>query len=637
MRSCLMIFGFLLLVLSPSSQAQTLYEKYASLPIMENLSISPDGNKLAAIYNAADGPQVVLMDFPSVEFTPLVQLKKARDRIEYVVWSGNRYLIVALSYPEYSSGDYFRINRLYRIDLKTKEAKELTDKRFSKKDYYRYVNFRLVSALKDDPEHILVSAYDELDRGISVYRVNLADSDFDKIIVNNYKIDSWYADNHGVVRLGLQWEKDKSTDEHKLTTWYRNADGESMKALHTVIIGKSETFEVMGLSEDGNKAYVMSDRINKRESLWLYDIQNNQFEREVYSNPEYDLAGALTNNEGELSGVFYYDDYQRQHYFSDNGEQQTALIKKLLPEMESFVVASSRDKQRFVVQAESTTQIPVYFYVDLRNKKAGVWLSKYPLLNHEKLSEPKNIYFKASDGMALRGYLTMPDNVQNPPLIVFPHGGPHARDYKYFDPFVQFFAAKGYAVLQVNFRGSEGFGNPYETAGYYEWGKRMQRDVDDAMDYVLTHFPVAKDKACMVGASYGGYVALTEAFQQPTRYKCYVSIAGISDLQADIAHEKKMQLYVGNIIKEETSAELAALGDVSAINHISKITAPILLIHGTKDTQVNYHQSADFYDKARGKIDVQYIELEDTTHYLDDSAGRKATFKALDEFLSKYL
>ncbi|MGE4262651.1 hypothetical protein [Shewanella sp.] len=371
MRSSLMIFGFLLLVLSPSSQAQTLYEKYASLPIMENLSISPDGNKLAAIYNAADGPQVVLMDFPSVEFTPLVQLKKARDRIEYVVWSGNRYLIVALSYPEYSSGDYFRINRLYRIDLKTKEAKELTDKRFSKKDYYRYVNFRLVSALKDDPENILVSAYDELDRGISVYRVNLADSDFDKIIVNNYKIDSWYADNHGVVRLGLQWEKDKSTDEHKLTTWYRNADGEPMKALHTVIIGKSETFEVMGLSEDGNKAYVMSDRINKRESLWLYDIQNNQFEREVYSNPEYDLAGALTNNEGELSGVFYYDDYQRQHYFSDNGEQQTALIKKLLPEMESFVVASSRDKQRFIVQAESTTQIPVYFYVDLRNKMYG--------------------------------------------------------------------------------------------------------------------------------------------------------------------------------------------------------------------------------------------------------------------------
>ena len=637
MRSLLLSFCFLLLIISSATHGQELYEKYASLPIMENLSLSPDGNKLAAIYNTPNGPQVVLMDFPSVEFTPLVQLKKARDRIEYVVWSGNRYLIVALSYPEYSTGDYFRINRLYRIDLETKETRELTDKRFSQKSYYKYVNFNLVSALKNDPEHILVSAYDELDKGISVYKVNLADSDFDKIIVNNYEIDSWYADNHGVVRLGLQWEKDKSTDEHKFTTWYRNADGEPMKALHTVIIGKSETFDVMGLNDDGSKAYVLSDRINNRESLWLYDIPNNKFEREVYSNPQYDLRGALINNEGELAGVFYYDDYLRQHYFSDADAKQTMLAKKLLAGMESSIVTSSRDKQRFIIEAESTSKLPTYFYVDLRTKKAGAWLSKYPLLNHEALAVPQNIKFKASDGMELNGYLTIPANIEKPPLVVFPHGGPHSRDYKYFDPFVQFFAAKGYAVLQVNFRGSEGFGNAYQTAGYYEWGKRMQRDVDDAMDYVVSNFPVSKNQACMVGASYGGYVALTEAFQQPDRYKCYVSIAGISDLEADIAHEKKMKVYVGNIIKEESRDALAALGDVSAINHIDEIKAPILLIHGTKDTQVNYHQSSDFYDKARRKIDIKYIELKDTTHYLDDPVGRTATFKALDEFLSKYL
>lgn len=637
MRALTVLLGIPLLLLSTiSAGADKLAEKYAALPIMESLSLSPDGNHIAAIYNAEQGPQVVLMPFPSLEFTPLVQLKKAKDRIENIYWSGNERLIVETSYPEYYNGKFMRVQRLYSLNLKTNKVTELVNQRFKKQSYYNYQAYYLISALKNDHQYALISTYDYLDGGQSVFKVDLDDGSFEKVLVNKYEIDRWFTDAKGRVRLGVQTEALKASNEFKTTFWYRLDDQSEMKPLHSRINGKDETFSVVGITETGDKAYVMSDYQTRRQSLWLYDLQSNQFESMVYGHDIYDLSSARMNSEGELIGVNYIDDFVRIHYFDEADALLDKDIQKLLPGKQSHIVSKSADSKRMLVWGQSDTQVPIFYYVDLRSNKAGVWLAQYPTLVKDHLSPVQAIEYSATDGQKINGYLTLPQGAKNPPLIVHPHGGPTSRDSKYFDPMVQFLASKGYAVLQVNFRGSEGFGSDFEVAGYQQWGKTMQQDVYDAMDYVINNFPVSKDKACLVGASYGGYVALTAAFQQPERFDCIVSIAGISDLKELVTDSKRWGFDISTIIDPADDEAKEKLKDVSAIYHTDKIKAPILLIHGTQDTQVHYDQSADFANKGK-KLDLDYVEIKGATHYFDDKESRYILFSKVGKFLDNHL
>ncbi|KFZ36391.1 hypothetical protein HR45_16320 [Shewanella mangrovi] len=482
-----------------------------------------------------------------------------------------------------------------------------------------------------------MSTYDQRDDYYTLFKVTLENGTYEKYFTNEEKLDSLRTDIEGNIRVGVKIEKLKGSEKHEKTIWYRDSLDEPMKKIHSRILGEGETFDIVALSDDNVHAYVISDRENARQALWLYNIKTNEFEKELFSHPKYDVAGVIHDNEGKVVGVYYYDDYERQYFFNQQQDQLTTVAQNLLPKAQVYIVTSSKDQKRFMFSAQSPERVPVYYYVDLRQQKAGAWLASYPNLVKTQLAEPQKFEFAASDGMQLNGYLTLPHGVKNPPLIVFPHGGPTSRDTKYYSPFVQYFAAKGYAVMQVNFRGSEGFGNHYETSGYFEWGKRMQRDVDDATDYVLANYPVAKHKSCLVGASYGGYVALTEAFQRPDKFDCYISIAGIADLKDLVEHERRDDNFIKNIVPDEDSDTVDKLTEVSAAYHINEIKKPILLIHGTKDTQVSYHQSEEFYSKAKSRIDIEYVEIDNMTHYLDDAEGRMETFKAIDEFLDKHL
>ena len=230
----------------------------------------------------------------------------------------------------------------------------------------------------------------------------------------------------------------------------------------------------------------------------------------------------------------------------------------------------------------------------------------------------------------------------NAPLIVMPHGGPASFDRADFDWKAQFFASRGYAVLQVNFRGSSGFNNDHETAGYREWGQLMQRDVYGAIDWLIEQDVVNPRKMCMVGASYGGYVATVAAFQRPKQFDCIVSMAGVADLREFAAMQSKFdqdKSTISRLIGDPTDADDKAMMDsVSAINNLAKIRAPVLLVHGTHDTRVRVKQSRAFFNAAkRAGVDIEYLELEYGTHYFDEYENRLAVFEALDKFLGKHL
>jgi dipeptidyl aminopeptidase/acylaminoacyl peptidase len=251
--------------------------------------------------------------------------------------------------------------------------------------------------------------------------------------------------------------------------------------------------------------------------------------------------------------------------------------------------------------------------------------------------EVKRIDYAAADGLQIPAYLTFPRGKppKNLPLIVFPHGGPRARDTAQFDWWAQAMASQGYLVLQPNFRGSS-VTMSHTSAGFGEWGRKMQTDLSDGVRYLVKQGMVDPQRVCIVGASYGGYAALAGVTLDPGVYRCAVSVAGISDLKhmlqessSDSSERRFWDRYMG-----VTGPSDPVLQQISPIKHIDAINVPVLLIHGRDDTVVTFDQSRDMYDamKHAGK-DVQMVTLKKEDHWLSRSETRLEMLQASVGFL----
>jgi dipeptidyl aminopeptidase/acylaminoacyl peptidase len=636
-------FAVLLLIfLAPGAWSEELpYTYFGHLPLVDQPTVSPDGKQVASILNGEDGPTIVVSSFGSTELNAIVRLKYGSDRIEWIDWANNERLLISVSETSGPGAQRFRIARLYQVGLDGTGMKQIRRKPTRPvPDWVQRIDTdSILSMLPNDPDHILMQIWDERDNAFAVFKVNIKKNQFKKEFANTYDVNGWWSDDKGNVVFGRGYNP--NTDE--ITFWFRpNGKGE-WQSMHTRKAYEGETFAPIFVAS--NKAIVLTDYELGRQAVWQYDLQTGEYEEVLFSAEGYDVEGAIMSNDrAALLGVYYFDDFRVDHYFDAAAAQRAEFIKSSFPQFKTTIVSRSLDGKRMIVSLVSDDAPPRYIWVDLEKKVAQSWFSQYPYLDNKPMPNVKPIQFEARDGILLNGYLTMPLESEGarPPLIVFPHGGPDARDYRYFDPFVQFFANRGYAVLQVNFRGSTGFGTEFEIAGYREWGRAMQNDVYDAIDWLIEQDLVDGDRKCIVGASYGGYVSLVAAYQKPRDFRCVVSIAGISDLYR-MAMQDSMNPYRKLIISEEVgdpydSADKELLLEYSAIRHVEAIRAPLLVIHGIEDTRVRIAQTRRFYDRAKkAGVEIEYLELQDGTHFLDGYQTRLAVFEALDSFLKKHL
>jgi dipeptidyl aminopeptidase/acylaminoacyl peptidase len=299
----------------------------------------------------------------------------------------------------------------------------------------------------------------------------------------------------------------------------------------------------------------------------------------------------------------------------------------------------TRDRQKIVVLVDSPVEGPGYALVDLVAHKAE-WLgARYQKLFPEDISKVQPVRFKAADGMELGGYLTLPTGkeARNLPLIVFPHGGPASRDGPGFDWWAQGMASRGYAVLQVNFRGSDGLGVRHMEAGYGQWGRKMQTDLSDGVRDLAAKGLIDPRRVCIVGASYGGYAALAGAAIDRGVYRCAVSVAGVSDLRRMVDDEGRVvQRYWKRFMGVENLRD-PALAAISPALQAEKIEIPVLLIHGRDDTVVPLEQSQVMADamKRTGKP-VELIVQKGADHWLSRGETRLQTLTATMAFVEKH-
>ena len=328
-------------------------------------------------------------------------------------------------------------------------------------------------------------------------------------------------------------------------------------------------------------------------------------------------------------------------FFDPALSKKIAKINKAFPKLNNSLEDWSSGFSKVIARTNGNGDSGTWFEIDLDNLSANALGYEREKLLPKLVGAIKTIKYKASDGLEIEAILTLPPGrkAENLPVVVLPHGGPHARDTESFDWWAQAIASRGYAVLQPNFRGSTNKDRAFLEAGYGEWGGKMQTDLSDGLAYLAKQGVVDVKRACIMGASYGGYAALAGVTLQQDIYRCAVSVAGVSDLRRMVATDVR-ESSSDKMIKRSLKRRIGSgkeLKDVSPRRFADKVTVPVMLIHGKDDVVVPYSQSAIMADalKDAGKP-YEMVTLDGEDHWLSKSDTRLKMLKAAVTFVEKH-
>lgn len=629
--------------LSTSAKNDIPVDNFAALPSISSPLLSPDGQLIAAEATIGETTSVVVLPYGSIDMQPIVQLQKGRDRIESFYWLNNERILVEASFPVFKFGRRYRITKLYAVNIDSSNLQELDLPKLLRHEYAeQFTSLSVIHTLPDDENHILIQAFTGKDPSPAVFLMDIHDSSVEKIVSAAHEIDSWVSNRHGEVLFGINREYKKATKTTEVEL-FKRVDGkqDEWEQIYTYTAGEDFYLSPVALSDDEKSLVVMTDFELYRDHLRRFDLEKLVFSEVIFEVPGYDLDRAIVKN-NKLVGAMYTKDFTTIEYFDEALKSRQQMLSKSFGDNQSYIYSSNTNSDRLVVSVTNGRSPTKFFLVDLNTRKAGFWLSMFPQLENKPLPGKEAFEYTASDGMKLNGYFMAGSNGAKSPLIVLPHGGPRSRDDAHFDIFAQLLARRGYAVLQMNFRGSSGFGNGYQIAGYHEWGQDMQTDVYDAVNWVKENKRADVTNACAVGWSYGGYVTLVAGYQRPDMFKCIVSIAGISDLPELIRKDSFYSEYKADIKRMigdiDDAEDLEYLKSNSPINHVRDYKAPVLLVQGKNDTKVHYDQAELFYDELDdADKEVELLMIKEATHNLDNINNRIKAFKAIDDFLSDHL
>ena len=311
-------------------------------------------------------------------------------------------------------------------------------------------------------------------------------------------------------------------------------------------------------------------------------------------------------------------------------------LSAVLPGKNVNIIDESEDQRFYLVFVTSPTDAGTYYRFDAMTNRVAKITAAYPQLANRELAPMKPVRYKADDGVEIPAYLTVPVNRSGPvPAVVLPHGGPSARDYWDYDFLSQFLAASGYAVLQANYRGSDGYGKEWAGAGGFRGWRRAMADIAAGTEYLIAEGIADPEKICMVGWSYGGYAALMSVIEDPERYRCVVSIAGVTDPKQ--LGLNSLRFVGGRAAQEFIGDEDDVLKKGSPIKRVDEIKVPVLLVHGVEDANVPLVQSVTFAKALeRAGRDVQLIEYDSAQHSIVPERYRTDLLARLGEFLDEH-
>ncbi len=473
----------------------------------------------------------------------------------------------------------------------------------------------------------------------SVNMIDIATNKGTQVVPQRDNIWDWYADDKGTVRFGFGYD---------LSRWqmvYRTTGDEKFKTIKVKEGDEDAGFAALKIIQGSDEGYSLYlNDATGRYALYKYNFATRTKGDLVFESPTNDVEDYdLTPDGKELTSAWFTDDRPRVHWFDPSLKKIQTDLDSAVGQKQAFVVSSSRDRQTLLVHVGASNDPGSYYFYPLAAGAMKRYGSVNEALSPRQLAPSRYVSYKARDGLDIPAYLTLPRgrSAKGLPLILLPHGGPYdVRDDGSYDAEVQFYANRGYAVLQPEYRGSGGYGKSFYEKGEGQWGRTMQDDLDDGMDWLAKQGTIDAKRVCIVGSSYGGYAALWGAVRNPERYRCAASFAGISDVRRQLKYQLAYRIskrYRKDWRKTVQGDDKFDLKTVSPLYTFASLTVPVLMMHGDADQRVPFKQSKMYADalKAAGKT-YEFYPLKDEGHGFSNSANMQLWLDKMDAFLAKY-
>ena len=581
--------------------------------------ISPDGRFLSYTAPYERRMNVFVRPLAGGEATRVTS-ETARDISGYF-WKGNRIVYV----KDFGGDENFHV---VVADLDGSALKDLTPG--------EKVRAEIVDDLEDDDDHLILSHNRRDPEVFDVYRVDLRTGAETLIAQNPGNVTSWGTDHDGKLRVA------GSTDGVDSTMLYRASEDDAFAPILTTNF--KESVAPLFFTFDNKQLYVASNRGRDKTALFVFDPATAQEGELLVESPDVDVEGLTYSRKRRVLTTARWVTAKTQRKFLDaQTEAMFRDVEAQLPGYEIEFTSADKAEDKFIVATFSDRTRGKRYLYDRLTKELTFLADVTPWLREDDLARMTPVQYTSRDGLTIHGYLTLPKGVpaKNLPVVINPHGGPWARDVWGFNPEVQFLANRGYAVLQINFRGSVGYGRKFWEASFHQWGLTMQDDITDGVRWLVGQGIADPKRVAIYGGSYGGYATLAGLAYTPDLYAAGVDYVGVSNL---LTFLKSIPPYwkpfldmfsemVGDMTRDE-----AMLRAASPVFHAERITAPLLIAQGAKDPRVAKNESDQMVEAMRKRgVEVEYIVKDNEGHGFHNEENRFEFYEAMERFLGKHL
>jgi len=592
-------------------------------PVATGYNLSPDGKWL--VYKKPYQSRLKIFirktDDPATE----KRLTDFTDRdISGASWKGNDHILFS---RDFNGDENFHI---FSVNIHTGKTKDLTP--------FKGVKAHIIDDLEDiDEQNILVST-NKRDRKIfDVYRLNITNGVISLIAKNPGTYSGWMTDHNGKLRIAL------SSDGVKSSLYYRKTETTPFKKIITTSF--KDELSPLFFSFDNKNLIASSNLERDKSALIEYNIEKKTESRIIFKHPDVDVTNlSYSRLRKVFVAAIYYTDKKNLQFFDPIIQKYYKSIQTKLPGQEISLLSHDKKEKLWIARSYNDRTRGSYYLYRAETDTLEHLEDISPWIPEDQMASMKPIRYQSRDGLTIHGYLTLPrgaEETKNLPIIINPHGGPWARDHWGFNSEVQLLANRGYGVLQMNFRGSTGYGKKFWMASFKEWGKKMQNDITDGVQWLIDQKIADPKRVCIYGGSYGGYAVLAGLTFTPDLYACGIDYVGISSLftfMKSIPPYWKLYLDMLYEMVGNPNTEKELLKAASPIFHVDQIKAPLLIAQGAQDPRVNKSESDQIVAalKKRG-IDVPYIVKQNEGHGFHNEENRFEFYEAMEKFLAKYL
>ena len=599
-------------------------ENFFKNPEKSSYQISPDGSFYSFMAPYKNRMNIFIQKIGDSNATQLT-FEEARDIAGYF-WPNNEQIV----FLKDEAGD--ENFHLFGVNIDGSNPIGFTD--------FDGVRAQIIDDLPDQKDFVVIGLNKRNKQVFDPYRLNLKTGEISMLAENPGNIQGWMFDHDGKLRIATA-----IVDGVNQSILYRESEKDEFKTIITTNF--KEGFNPQFFTFD-NKNIIGSSNLGRdKYAIVEFDPITAKEVKVLYANDDYDVNGVGYSRKRKVITAAYFESWKSErHYFDSTSKATFEKIQKRLAGYEIGITGVNKDENILILRTYSDKSLGAYYIYNSEDDKMEKIVDVSPWIDENEMSNQLPIAYQSRDGLKINGYLTLPkgynmENAKNLPVVINPHGGPWARDSWGFNPEIQFLANRGYAVLQMNFRGSTGYGRKFFEASFKKWGREMQDDITDGTQWLIDKGIADSTRIAIYGGSYGGYATLMGLVKEPKMYAAGVDYVGVSNMFTFMKTippywEPMLEMMyemVGDVEKDSTM-----LREVSPVFHVDKIKAPLFIAQGANDPRVNVDESDQMVKAMKEKgIDVEYLVKKDEGHGFRNEENRFEFYRAMEKFLNLQL